>query len=147
MQLSCIKEQVFRVLHTIRKSFSNFESIGIIGMFLSIACAIHCMAFPLLILLAPIAGFAFFENELLEHLSLAVSIFISAISLYAGFQNHKKIQLIALFVFSILILIMSNWFVPIIVKPWTDALGAFSIAATLFLNLRLTHKHGSSCKN
>jgi hypothetical protein len=116
-------------------------------MFLSMACAVHCMAFPLVILIAPLAGFAIFENEMLEYISLVTSIVIASISLFSGYKTHRNIQLVALFIFSILLLVISNLLIPTLYKTWTDALGAFFIATTLFWNLRLTHTHSSSCKH
>ncbi|MBK8398940.1 MAG: MerC domain-containing protein [Leptospiraceae bacterium] len=135
------------MLSILRKNLGNLDSISAVGMFLSIACTIHCLAFPLIILLAPLTGIAFFENEILEHLSLLVSILIAGFTLFSGFKIHRKVQLVALFLFAIIILVGSNWFMPILFKPWTDALGALSIASTLFWNLKLTHIHQAECKH
>jgi hypothetical protein len=134
------------MLTSLRKNFSNMESISAVGMFLSLACAIHCMAFPLIILIAPLTGLAFFENEMLEHLSILTSILIGAYTLFTGYKNHKNFQLIAFFCLAILILIVGI-FIPTSFKPWTDALGAFLIASVLFWNLRLMHVHQASCKH
>lgn len=135
------------MITSLRKNLSSLDSISIVGMFLSFACAIHCMAFPLIVLIAPLTGVAFFENEILENLSLVVSILIAAFSLFSGFKTHRKFQLIVLFLLAILILVGSNMFIPTLFKPWTDALGAFSIATTLFWNLKLTHTHQENCKH
>lgn len=135
------------MLAGLRKNFASLDSISVVGMFLSLACAVHCMAFPFLILIAPLTGMAFFENEVLENLSLAISILIAGFSLFSGFKSHKKLPIIGLFVLAITILAVSNLFIPVLFKPWTDALGAFSIATTLFWNLRLTHIHQDSCKH
>ena len=78
------------MLTSLRKNLASLDSISTVGMFLSLACAVHCMAFPLIILIAPLTGIAFFENEILEHLSLAVSILIAAFSLFSGFKSHRK---------------------------------------------------------
>ena len=135
------------MLTSLRKNLASLDSISTVGMFLSLACAVHCMAFPLIILIAPLTGIAFFENEILEHLSLAVSILIAAFSLFSGFKSHRKFPIIGLSLLAITILVVSNLFIPALFKPWTDALGAFSIATTLFWNLRLTHTHQESCKH
>ena len=79
------------MITSLRKNISSLESISVVGMFLSFACAIHCMAFPLLVLIAPLTGVAFFENEILENLSLVVSILIAAFSLFSGFKTHRKL--------------------------------------------------------
>ena len=134
------------MLTSFRKNFSNFESISAVGMFLSLACAIHCMAFPLIILIAPLTGLVFFENEMLEHLSILTSVLIGAYTLFTGYKNHKNFQLIAFFFLAILVLI-AGIFIPVTFKPWTDALGAFLITSVLFWNLRLTHIHQESCKH
>ena len=134
------------MLTSLRKNFSNLESISAVGMFLSLACAIHCMAFPLIILIAPLAGVAFFENEMLEHLSILTSVIIGAYTLFNGYKNHKNFHLIAFFFLAILVLIVGI-FIPITFKPWADALGAFLIASVLFWNLRLMHVHQQSCKH
>lgn len=122
------------------------ESISIVGMFLSLACAIHCMAFPLIILIAPLTGMAFFENEILEHLSILTSVVIGGYTLFAGYKTHKNFQLVGFFFLAIIIL-MVNQFIPSIIKPWLDALAAIIIASVLFWNLRLTHIHQESCKH
>ena len=134
------------MLTSLRKNFSNLESMSAVGMFLSLACAIHCMAFPLIILIAPLTGVAFFENEILEHLSILTSVSIGAYTLFTGYKNHRNFQLLAFFFLAILILI-TGFFIPNLFKPWTDALGALLIASVLFWNLRLMHIHQEDCKH
>lgn len=134
------------MLTSLRKNFTNIDSISAVGFFLSIACAIHCMALPIIVLIAPLTGIAFFENEMLEHFTLASSILIASFSLYSSYKSHRSSQILYLFGAAISLLVFGI-FLPDTVKPWIDAIGAICIAITLFWNYKLTHIHGEDCNH
>jgi hypothetical protein len=61
-----------------------------IGMGLSLACAIHCVATPLLVALLPLAGTSFLVEEQIEATLILVSVTFSAGNLCWGFRLHRK---------------------------------------------------------
>ncbi|HMV41654.1 MAG TPA: MerC domain-containing protein [Leptospiraceae bacterium] len=134
------------MLTSLRKNFENLDSVTAIGIFLSVACAIHCMALPILLFIAPITGFVFFENEILEFFILGISVLITGFNLYSNFKYHKSIQIILLFSLAVILIVFGN-FSPEYLKPWMDAFGSFCLSTTLFWNLRLTHSHSEHCSH
>ena len=61
-----------------------------LGAGLSIACAIHCAAQPLLLVILPFIGLGFLMNEQLETIFLALTVILAAGTLLSGFKKHAK---------------------------------------------------------
>ena len=62
----------------------------------SLACVIHCILTPLLILIAPFIGHLF-ENIIIEISLLILSIVCGVLIVYSGYCTHKKKHCILLF--------------------------------------------------
>jgi hypothetical protein len=61
-----------------------------LGVGLSLACAIHCMAFPLLVAVLPLAGLGFLVEGPIEVLLVLASPGMAAGSLCWGFRLHRR---------------------------------------------------------
>ena len=64
--------------------------------FASLACVVHCIVTPLIVLAAPFIGH-FFENLLLEISLLVISIICGVVIVYNGYCRHKKKHILPLF--------------------------------------------------
>ena len=62
----------------------------------SMACVVHCILTPLLIVFAPFIG-RYFENLFLEISLLIISILCGIFIVYKGYCNHKKQHYMILF--------------------------------------------------
>jgi hypothetical protein len=61
-----------------------------VGVGLSLACAIHCMAFPLLVAVLPLVGLGFLVQGPTEVLLVLTSLGMAAGSLCWGFRLHRR---------------------------------------------------------
>ncbi len=61
-----------------------------LGAGLSLACAAHCMATPLLLSLLPFVGLGFLADESVETLLLGTSLVLAVGSLCWGFRVHHQ---------------------------------------------------------
>jgi O-antigen/teichoic acid export membrane protein len=108
----------------------------IYGFLLSFACAIHCLAMPFLVVLAP----SFFANEWLEILFILFSLIITFYNLIKGIKIHKNYLLLLLFSFCILLLFFKYFGNPENHNAY-GALSSISILMILVWNYKLSHKH------
>ena len=60
------------------------------GAGLSLACALHCLAAPLLLSLLPFAGLGFLASESIETALLGASLVLAVGSLCRGFRIHQQ---------------------------------------------------------
>jgi hypothetical protein len=108
-----------------------------LGASVSIACAIQCTLFPLLISVLPLVGLGFLAGDGVEKVFLATSIILAVGSFSWGFRHHKNLY-IFLFLIGGLLLIFTG-------RAWVDenseisfvVSGALVLAAGHFLNRRL----------
>lgn len=115
------------------------EQAGKISVLTSIACAIHCMALPLLLPLLPVMGLSFLANETVELLMILFAISFAAFSLFTAFFKYHQ-RLYPLYLLSIAAFLM------IFRHSWGEALelyilvaGVIVLSAANYLNHRLCH--------
>jgi len=120
-----------------------------IAISLSLLCAIHCLAMPLLVVLLPAVASLPLESESL-HLWLVVAVLpISLFSLTLGCKKHRKYQVayigsVGLFTMVFAILGEILGFGEVVEKTLT-LLGASLIALAHFWNYRLCQHDSNSC--
>lgn len=78
-----------------------------LGTTVSIACAIQCTLFPLLISVLPLLGLGFLAGDGIEKVFIATSIVLAAGSFSWGFRYHRRFY-IFLFLVSGLALILTG---------------------------------------
>ena len=61
-----------------------------IGVGLSLACAVHCLAAPLLLTALPLLGLSFLADDMTEVVLLSSALVLAAGSLCWGFRRHKS---------------------------------------------------------
>ena len=108
-----------------------------LGTTVSIACAVQCTVFPLLVGVLPLLGLGFLLGDGLEKIFIATSIILAVSSFSRGFRYHRRFH-IFLFLVTAAALIVTGRF-------WVDAhyeipfvvSGTLVLAAGHFLNRRL----------
>ena len=118
------------------KRYFNHELADTTGACLSVACAIHCLAMPLLIAVLPLIGLGFLANERAEVVLILVAIGLAIASLAWGVRLHRSWR-------ALLILIVALAFIA---TARTAVEGTFevvfySIGAILLASAHLVNRH------
>ncbi len=104
--------QVFNIFDA---AFMNLKpNWDALGMFTSVACAIHCAILPLLVASLPVFGVNIVENEAFEYGMIFLALIVGILALRHGYRkHHRSLAPILFFVAGICFLfakqIWSNW--------------------------------------
>ena len=108
-----------------------------LGTTVSIACAIQCTFFPLLISVLPLVGLGFLTGDGVEQVFIVTSIVLAVGSFTSGFRHHRRFYIL-LFLVSGLTLIFTGrvWVADGFEIPFVVS-GTLVLAAGHLLNRRL----------
>ena len=115
-----------------------------ISVFLSLACAIHCMLTPILVVLMPVASVYLEKYHWIDTVIILSVIVLGTSSLYHGYKlHHQKIVPVALFAFGVFFLIFGTilhifFKDALILHHLLTAFGGIFCGIAQFLNLRLS---------
>ena len=108
---------------------------------LSITCAIHCLALPLILLLLPSIAVLQLNNETF-HTWLVIIVFpTSVVALFMGCKQHKRYRLLFIGSLGLILLVLA---VSLSNEYWEKALtlvGSALIAGGHYWNYRLCQQH------
>ncbi len=120
---------------------SHSDGTSRVGMWMSLLCAIHCAALPLLMVLVPALGSSFIASEPLEWIMLGVAVGVAIWSITRGYvRDHRKSFPALLLGFSIVLVGLGHTVLPESWEPVTSVTGSLGIAAAQFVNLRLVRR-------
>ena len=108
-----------------------------LGAGLSLACALHCLATPLLLSLLPFAGLGLLANESVETLLLGISLTLAIGSLCWGFWIHKQLRTFLFLGAAILLIVIGRFFADETLEVVYVVLGAGLLATGHLLNRHL----------
>lgn len=111
------------------------------SVFLSLLCAIHCMAMPILIATVSLAGMQFISNPFYEVLVILGSMLLAIIALFSSYSNHKNINPILIFGLSLFLVIPGL----LIHNHNLVALGSVFSAVALFYNWHVNRRSEKAC--
>jgi hypothetical protein len=115
-----------------------------IGIFLSFACAIHCLAMPFIFFFAPYFLGSYFFGPTAEWLLVASSFVLAAYLLLTDFLQHKKVRPLIFLGIAFLIKI-ADIFIATNSNEWIfGLLLGISIAYAYWINYK--HKVACTCK-
>lgn len=72
------------------KRYFNQELVDTTGACLSVACAIHCLAMPLLVAVLPLIGLSFLVSERAEVVLIITAAVFATGSLVWGVRHHRS---------------------------------------------------------
>ena len=118
------------------KRYFNHELADTTGAYLSVACAIHCLAMPLLVAVLPLIGLGFLANERAELFLILGAIGLAVGSLAWGIRNHRSWR-------ALLILIVALAFIATArtAVESTFEVVFYSIGAILLASAHLVNRH------
>ncbi|AAZ27792.1 MULTISPECIES: MerC domain-containing protein [Colwellia] len=108
---------------------------------LSIACAIHCLALPLLLLLLPSFMVLQLNNEAFHTWMVIIVLPTSVYALFMGCKQHKRYRLLFIGFLGLILLVLAVWIGN---EFWEKALtlvGSTVIAGGHYWNYRLCQQH------
>lgn len=91
-----------------KKKFHNW--LDSLGFSLSMLCALHCLFFPVLLVILPIFGMNFLLNATAEKAFVVGSVIMAAISICWGYKIHKRWKALLLYVAGAILLISATFF-------------------------------------
>tara|TARA_B100000678_G_C17806708_1_gene341196 strand:- start:131 stop:517 length:387 start_codon:yes stop_codon:yes gene_type:complete len=108
----------------------------------SIACVIHCLVTPFLVVIAPFIG-SFFQNPIIELTLLLASIVCGSLIIYQGYCTHKKTHSFLLYLMGAILWVVHTLF------EYNDIAGAkiyFTIGTLLVLgSYYISHRMLKCC--
>ncbi len=118
------------------KRYFNQGLVDTTGACLSVACAIHCLAMPLLVAVLPLIGLGFFATERAEVVLISGAIALAIGSLAWGVRHHRSWR-------ALLVLIVALAFIA---TARTAVEGTFevvfySIGGVLLASAHLVNRH------
>ncbi len=122
------------------QSYTNNFAIS-----LSLICAIHCLAFPFLLLLLPSVAAMQLDNEAFHMWLLLAVIPSSVYSLIVGCRKHKRYQLLILGVIGLVFMIAAVVIGGEVFEKVATLSGAAILAVGHFLNYRLCRTKSCGC--
>ena len=126
------------------KRAKQFLPIEKLGLFLSFACAIHCLAMPFIFFFAPYVIGTYAFGPAIEWALVASSFLLAAYLLIADYLKHRKIRPLVFlgigFVIKLVDILMGN---PSDEWIFGTLLG-FSVAYAYWINFK--HKSACTCK-
>jgi len=112
-----------------------------LGAGLGIACAIHCLAMPLLVGVLPLLGLAFVAEERFEWAVVSTVSILALASALWGYQKHRALRVVMSFVGALGVLVLGLW-----LDASTDwghlfvVLGGVGVAGAHLLSARLCQR-------
>ncbi len=117
-----------------------------VGFFLSILCAVHCIAMPFLLTLLPLLGSGLLHNSALELTLVGSTIVIASALLVKDYvQNHKNLLPLALLAAGCLVKLLALFVFNEAYEPVAITSGAAFIGLAYVANWRLKAHH-KTCK-
>ena len=110
------------------------------GFYLSIACAIHCIATPVLITLLPVLGSNFLGNHSWEIWFIGGSLVLAGVILFNDYLKHKNTIPMTLLFGTLIVKALEIWWLGDKFEFITGSLGAIFIATAYYFNWKYKEK-------
>lgn len=124
-----------------RHQHIHTHKIEKVGFYLSLICAIHCIATPLFITLLPYIGGQLFSNHEWEIWFISGSLILAGVILYIDYLKHHNTLPLLLLLGSLLVKLIEIIWLGHSFEFVTGTLGALLIAIAYYMNW----KYKSAC--
>jgi hypothetical protein len=122
------------MITTMKNSERQILKVEKVGFYLSVLCAIHCIATPILITLVPFLGGSLLENHTWELWFIGGSLALAGVILYSDYKKHENTSPLSLLGLSLFIKLLEVIWLGERLEFITGSLGALLIASAYFIN-------------
>ena len=127
----------------------RYSPADLMGVGLSLTCLIHCLALPLLILLAPALGHWIALPESMHAVILLLALPAASIAMSSGWRRHRRaapalLALVGLGLLAAGLAAHEGWLAIAdreAADRWLTSAGALTLAAAHLANWRWQHRH------
>lgn len=119
--------------------------VDALGIFLSIACAIHCLALPVLMGVLPLIGMEFFMDHEFEHVMMAIIFLVAGFTLYRGFRVHKRLSVMVAFVVGMIAFLLVRPSLPEQLHSIATLIGGMAFIAGHWMNWKFGKEKPGNC--
>lgn len=127
-----------------KRSFFNFN-LDSIGFSASFICAVHCAALPLILTFISASDLGFLANPVFEIIMIILSILVGLTSLFPSYKSHKKITPIVFLLIGFFSIFAGHFIVGESMESIVTPIGAFIVAYSHLLNLKINEKDCNHC--
>ncbi len=113
---------------------SYVAKMDLAGMGLSVACAIHCLATPVLLSALPLLGFEFLGHEGFESVMIAAIALLAGFTFINGYRMHGKKAHLVLGTIGLAVFLLVRPFVDHSLEPYATLLGGTAFVFGHFFN-------------
>lgn len=110
------------------------QKIEKVGFYLSVVCAVHCVATPVVITFLPYMGSSLIANHAWELLVIIGSMFLGFWILWNDFQKHKNNLPLILLAGSLITKIFEITYHSTLLENFTAPITAMLIASAYYIN-------------
>jgi hypothetical protein len=125
---------------TFAKHTHEHSKMEKVGFYLSVACAVHCIATPVLVTLLPFLGSSFIGNHAWEIWFIGGSLVLAGVILWNDYLKHKNLIPLILLLGTVAVKALEIIWLGHKYEFITGSLGAFFIALAYFLNWKYKEK-------
>lgn len=115
----------------------------IVGIGLSILCAVHCLSIPFLMGVLPMAGLGFVVDHEFEWVMMGIIFAVAGTTYVSGYRRHKRTAVFVFLAIGILIFAAIRPLLPEHLHPIATILGG---CVFVFGHWKNWHWHRPSCK-
>lgn len=119
---------------TFAKHIHENNNIKRVGFYMSLICAIHCIAMPILITLLPFLGGSFMSNHSWEIWFIAGSLVFAGVLLWSDFRKHNNPLPLYLLIGTMIVKVLEIAWFGHQFEFLTGSLGASLIALAYYFN-------------
>ncbi|HTQ63815.1 MAG TPA: MerC domain-containing protein [Puia sp.] len=124
----------YREQTQIAETKTNYRSVwDKIGISASLVCAVHCVLLPVFFSTLPFLGIEILENKTIEIIVIATSLVVGSWALFNGYRHYHKGWFLVIFVFGIIVLVISNTMITR--RSWEIVLKAIAAVSIVTAHL------------
>ena len=111
-------------------------NLDVLGMILSLACAVHCAIMPIILVLGAFTGLHFLADPMLEHTIIIASMLIAGASLIPHYFHHKRKEVLIVASTGFALIFIGHWHGMAWLHTILMVAGGTAIAFSHLLNMR-----------
>lgn len=113
------------------------DRLDLLGTALSVGCAIHCMALPLIVSLLPLLGLSFIGHRTFDIVMFSITILIASASLCWGTRIHKNFGVLFLLLAAVVFFALGGFHAHDLADGLLVGTGGFCLATAHLINRKL----------